>query len=70
MAKVIVRGGSPGMVRLELEGDETSGIEVSSALSVYQGLHEVAAWFQAQLDAALAATPPKFSKSIAPKGDA
>lgn len=51
MSKVVVRGGMPGKVRVELEGTDLA-VEVDSGLSLYTGLHELQPWLQSLADAA------------------
>lgn len=53
MSRVIVRGSSPGMVRIEVEGTNTF-LDVDSGLPAYTALQLVAPFMQALLDA----TPP------------
>lgn len=81
MSKVIVRGGSPGKIRCEVEGTD-SFVEVDAGLGLYSGLHELQPWLQALADsvpetpAAVAEMlPPAKTPSLRPskappKGDA
>lgn len=67
--RVIVRGGAPGMIRVEVENTEL-GVDVSSALNAYQAAHELAAFMGLLLQAVPPGydlAEPKATKSVAPK---
>ncbi|GAC1529110.1 MAG: hypothetical protein NVS2B6_17210 [Thermoleophilaceae bacterium] len=67
MSKLIVRGGLPGKIRLELEGGD--GVDVSDHLNGYQTLHEVLPFLQALADSVPTLPPvdplPKFGAAHA-----
>ncbi len=48
--KVLVRGGAPGMIRVEIEGTDTA-VEISSAGTPYDVVHKLQPMMQALLDA-------------------
>ena len=50
MSKVLVRGGSPGKIRLEVEGTDTF-LDIDSSKPAYTALQEAVPFFQALLDA-------------------
>lgn len=62
MSKVVVKGGAPGFIRIEVEGTDTS-IDISNALPAYTAVQECCSFMQALLDAV---PPPVAKPSKAP----
>ena len=72
MSKVIVRGGLPGLIRVELEGSDIA-VDVDSGLTAYQAFHELQPFMQVLADLVPVIEPvaPPVRKSKAPPaGDA
>ena len=76
--KVIVRGGMPGTVNVEVQSDDGTAVgrvvEISNALTAYQALHELQPFLQELVDRIPDAPPAGAAverrPSKAPKADA
>ena len=69
MSKVIVRGHTPGFMRVEVEGTELH-VDISTALPAYTAVQELAAFMEVLLQAVPPGydlAEPKATKSVAPK---
>jgi hypothetical protein len=65
MSKVIVRGGAPGMMRVEVEGTDL-GVDISTSLPAYTAVQELAG-FMSLLLQSVPEAPVKHTSSVVPK---
>ena len=67
MSKILVKGSTPGMMRVEVEGTDLA-CEISTALPAYTAVQQLAEFMELLWQAV--PTPPAKPSKAPPKGDA